>query len=534
MKHSIRKQFAGIFIGLITATILLCWFLNTTFLEEYYLQNKQKVVLDAYAQLNEAAKAGNMSTESFDVHLQQLSARYNISILVLDEDSETVRISGGDPSMLRMELWNHIIFDTNENALSSIPGSGAPEDNAPEIADIPGNSADRETPGYGQLYTKQTILRNERPFYMMQLVTNSRVSMEYLDMWGFLDNGNLFFIRTALEGIRDSVMLANQFLGYIGLAAGIVCGIVIWFVSKKITDPILELADISEKMTHLDFDARYNGKSDNEISVLGNHMNELADALEHTISELKTANNELQRDIEKKNQVDEMRKEFLSNVSHELKTPIALIQGYAEGLKEGISDDPESMEFYCDVIIDESAKMNTMVKKLLTLNQLEFGNDMVSMERFDIVALIRNYIQSAEILIRQNEANVRFDWDTPLYVWGDEFKTEEVFMNYFSNALNHLEGERIVEVRLACRDRKVRISVFNTGAPIPEESLSHLWEKFYKVDKARTREYGGSGVGLSIVKAIQESMNQGYGVTNYENGVEFWFELETVQTDASI
>ena len=222
-----------------------------------------------------------------------------------------------------------------------------------------------------------------------------------------------------------------------------------------------------------------------------------------------------------------MRKEFLSNVSHELKTPIALIQGYAEGLKEGISDDAESREFYCDVIMDEAAKMNIMVKKLLTLNQLEFGNDVVAMERFDIVALITNYIQSAEILTKQNEISVRMEEYQPIYVWADEFKTEEVFTNYFSNAINHCTNEKIIDVKLTKKEGKVRISVFNTGEPIPQDSIGHIWEKFYKVDKARTREYGGSGVGLSIVKVIMESMNQSYGVNNYENGVEFWFELET-------
>ena len=223
-----------------------------------------------------------------------------------------------------------------------------------------------------------------------------------------------------------------------------------------------------------------------------------------------------------------MRKEFLSNVSHELKTPIALIQGYAEGLKEGINDDAESREFYCDVIIDEAAKMNDMVKKLLTLNQLEFGNDVISMERFDIAALIRNYIQSVEILTKQKDIQVRFDnMPFAVYVWADEFKVEEVFGNYFSNAIHYASGDKIIDVKLIKTDNKVKVSVFNTGEPIPEESLSHLWEKFYKVDKARTREYGGSGVGLSIVKAIMESMNQAYGVINYDNGVAFWFELET-------
>ena len=279
-------------------------------------------------------------------------------------------------------------------------------------------------------------------------------------------------------------------------------------------------------MAHLDFNAKYQGKEKNEIGLLGSNINQMSESLERTVSELKTANNELQKDIERKEQIDVMRKEFLANVSHELKTPIALIQGYAEGLKEGISDDAESREFYCEVIMDEAGKMNAMVQKLLTLNQLEFGNDKVSMERFDIVTMIRTYLQSAEILTRQDGITVKMEQTEPVYVWGDEFKTEEVFMNYFTNAVHYCQGEKMIHVTVEKTEDKVRVGVFNTGEPIPEESLSHLWEKFYKVDKARTREYGGSGVGLSIVKAIIESMNQEYGVQNFSDGVLFWFTLE--------
>ena len=288
----------------------------------------------------------------------------------------------------------------------------------------------------------------------------------------------------------------------------------------------MELTRISERMSHLDFDARYEGNSKTEIALLGQNINELSRALEAAISELKSVNNELKRDIEKKNKTDEMRKEFLSNISHELKTPIALIQGYAEGLMEGINEDEDSRNFYCEVIADEAAKMNHIVKKLLTLNQVEFGNNTVTMERFDITALIQNYLQSAEILCRQKEINLQMESYPPVHVWADEFMVEEVFNNYFTNALNHVAESKVIDVKLTLGEKTVRVSVFNTGIPIPEESLPHIWEKFYKVDKARTREYGGSGVGLSIVKAMMEAMNQKYGVNNYDNGVEFWFELE--------
>lgn len=202
-----------------------------------------------------------------------------------------------------------------------------------------------------------------------------------------------------------------------------------------------------------------------------------------------------------------------------------MIQGYAEGLQECINDDPESREFYCEVIMDEAAKMNNMVKKLLTLNQLEFGNDTVTMERFNLTDLVNGVVQSAQILASQKEAEISFLQTEPVYVWGDEFKIEEVVTNYVSNALNHVDGEKKIEIKAVRRDDVIRLSVFNTGEVIPEEDLEKIWIKFYKVDKARTREYGGSGIGLSIVKAIMDSMNQKCGVINYENGVEFWFEL---------
>ena len=287
------------------------------------------------------------------------------------------------------------------------------------------------------------------------------------------------------------------------------------------------VAEISRRMANLDFDVKYTSGGEDEIGVLGHNFNQMSETLEQTISELKTANNELQKDIEKKEEIDEMRKEFLSNVSHELKTPIALIQGYAEGLQDNINDDEESRQFYCDVIIDEAGKMNQMVKKLLTLNQLEFGNDQVNMERFDLTSLIQGVIQSSQILAQQAEVEIMFHQTEPLHVWGDEFKVEEVITNYVTNAIHYAKNEKKIDIRCTQENGVIRTSVFNTGDAIPEEELNKIWIKFYKVDKARTREYGGSGIGLSIVKAIMESMNQQCGVKNYDNGVEFWFTLDT-------
>lgn len=486
-KTSIKKQFSLIFIGLMAGTILLCLLANNLFLVKYYMKSKEKVIFDAYETIREAANGDSYGSEVFITELDDICRSYNITVYIMDANSRIKYVSFNGGQELEKRLMGYVF--------------GFPMDNI-------------------------TLLEAGED-YNLQLT--GTLEEQYLEMYGRLSSGISFIMHTPIESIRESASIAQRFFSYIGLAGVLAGGIIIWFTAGKITRPILELNQISERMVKLDFDVKYHGKTHNEIDMLGENINKLAASLEQSISELKTANNELKRDIEKKEQIDEMRKEFLSNVSHELKTPIALIQGYAEGLREGINDDPESRDFYCEVIMDEAAKMNTMVKKLLTLNQLEFGNDLINMERFDIVALIRNYMQSADILAKQSGIEVKMDAYEPIFVWADEFKTEEVFMNYFSNALNHCSGDKIIDVKLERRGGKVRINVFNTGELIPEEAIEHIWEKFYKVDKARTREYGGSGVGLSIVKAIMESMNQAYGVENYTNGVLFWFELETVQ-----
>lgn len=495
---SIRAQFALIFISLMVAVVGLCFVVNTLFLEKYYIREKQNVIYDAYLTISQAAEADSYDTVLFSKKLEEVCRTYNITVCVMDVSSQIKYVSQNGGKQLEAKLLSYI---------------------------------------FGLEVDEKKQLLDAGKDYRIQICTQG--DGEYLEMFGRLNSGISFIMQTPVESIRESAGLANRFLGYVGLAGALIGGIIIWLVTYTITKPISQLQDISGKMVHLDFDAKFKKRKllfgmKNEIDHLGENINLLSESLEQSISELKNANLELNRDIQNREKMDEMRRDFLNNVSHELKTPIALIQGYAEGLQEGIDADPESRDFYCGVIVDEAGKMNTMVKKLLTLNELEFGNDAVSMERFDLVALLKSYIQSTQILCRQHDIQVTMKEYEPVYVWADEFKTGEVFTNYFTNAVNHCEavgagGEKEIHISLFCQENsKVRVEVFNTGALIPEDSLPHLWEKFYKVDKARTREYGGSGVGLSIVKAILDSMNQEYGVENKKNGVTFWFTLETV------
>ncbi len=487
-KGSLTREMAFIFACLVAGTVLLCWFLNTTFLEKYYVLNKQQSLSNGFQTIDLASQRDELQSSEFDIVFDNLCANGNITVLIIQSDSTIVRSSVNNNESILREFMNILFGATLEG----------------------------------------TTVLEETPKYVIQRQTDTRLDSEYLVLYGVLSDGNLVLMRTALASIQESVNISNQFLAYVGGLAIIISILVIMVVSKGITTPILELTNISKKMTELDFEAKYTGKrnSRNEIDELGEHFNRLSSTLETTISELKSANNELQRDIEQKTKIDEMRKEFLSNVSHELKTPLALIQGYAEGLQECINDDQESRDFYCEVIVDEAEKMNQMVKKLLTLNQLEFGNEVITMERFDLTELIRGVIHSSSILLEQKQILLKFE-ETPIYVWGDEFKVEEVITNYLSNAIHHAEGEKRITISYTRKEACVRVSVYNTGKNIPKEDIDNIWIKFYKVDKARTREYGGSGIGLSIVKAIMESLHQECGVINHTDGVEFWFELDT-------
>lgn len=490
MKYSIRKQITAIFIGLFVFILGAVLIINNGFLGTYYLSHKSQELIRTFSEIDRMFAEGKLSEVTSVNNILIRTERANVDLVVVDAKGNAVlsTLSTEDPRFKEMMV-------------GLLLGMAAVN-----IEDVI-----RQSDEY-------TIYRDDG-----QRTTGD---VEYLKMCGRLSDGSWFSMQSPLASIEESETLANRFLIYLGVIGIILGGLLIWLFSRRITQPVMELARLSQEMANLNFDAKYTRNGDDEISVLGRNFNRMSAQLEKTVSELKRANNQLQKDIEQKEKMEDMRNEFLGNVSHELKTPIALIQGYAEGLKEGVNDDLESREFYCDVIIDEAGKMNRMVKNLLALNQLEFGSDEVQFERFDIVRLVKGVISSCEILIQQAEAVIDFIADECLYVWADEFKTEQVVRNYLTNAIHHVENEKRIEVRIVSDSGRARVSVFNSGKPIPEGDIPKLWDKFYKVDKAHTREYGGNGIGLSIVKAIMESFHQRYGVKNFENGVAFWFELD--------
>ena len=540
--HSIKFKITLLLVVTVTCLVAMLIGFNSIFSEKVYMNRKQKSMINSYENVNEIMQKYTdlqIDKDTMCADMENISTAKGISVLVVDSSWCTIYVSTqGDDSMmerLRMSIFNGDIFK-NSGTSEKAPEPKNPADDS--VTDNPADADDKkdhkkrfddiiDMSGTSLVENRTIISSNDK--YTLQKVYDERLGDYYLEIWGTLDNGYSIILRTPIQGIKDNVNISTTLIKYVGgaiLAVGIIAAFV---VSTYITRPIKQLSNIAEKMSEMDFNARYEGSDKGEIGLLGKSMNNMSEKLEQNIAELKKANLELKKDIDKKEKLEIMRTDFLSNVSHELKTPIALIQGYAEGLKEGITDDPESMEFYCDVIMDEANKMNTMVKRLLTLNQIEFGNDEPEMERFDINELIASVADANAIRAGQKNMSIVFDnRNEHNFVWADEYKTEEVLTNYISNALNHCDGKRAIEVRTEKSENggTITVTVYNSGKNIADEDLERIWEKFYKTDKARTREYGGNGIGLSIVKAIMDSMGQEYGVRNVSDGVEFWFNLD--------
>lgn len=265
-----------------------------------------------------------------------------------------------------------------------------------------------------------------------------------------------------------------------------------------------------------------------KLMNFGKSINTMSYKLEETINQLQKNNMELEKDIEEKSKIDEMRKQFISDVSHELKTPISLIQGYSEGLIENVNSDEESRKFYADVILDEANKMDQLVKKLLELMKLEYGEREFNDSEFDIVELINDVIRNSKVVLEEQNINVEFKNKEPIYVFADSFYIEQVIRNYFTNAIKNnkaVNGNKKIKISIKNEKQSIKVYVFNTGEKISQENLNRIWNRFYKADKSRNRKDGGTGIGLALVKAIMNQYGTDFGVSNKKDGVEFYFEV---------
>jgi two-component system sensor histidine kinase VanS len=465
--------------------VISSWLLNSQYLGTYYIWQKEEILLNSKMKVATLYKG---DPEGISFELENLEQNRGLNIYFLDTNYEMKYSSS---------FGNNVGFKSR--LMERLPLIYSIQ---PKLRDLSGNN------------------------YITDVVMDPRLKTEFLVLAARLKNGDLLVLSTPISAINESTTIANRFFLFTGLLTIILGGVAVFLFANRFTKPIMEVNDIAQRMSRLDFSKKYPVQSKDEVGQLGMSINSLSEQLHKAISELTEANKKLIEDIEHERRIDKMRKEFISNVSHELKTPLALIQGYAEGLKLNVNEDQENRDFYCDVIMDETDKMNRLVKDLLDLSQIESGYFKVEKTNFDISSLVEYVFDKYQPIFMENGIKVKVQKPENAIVNGDVIRIEQVLANYINNAINHIDENRIIETTIIIADDKVRVSVYNSGKIIPDESLKKIWISFYKVDKARTRVYGGTGLGLSVVRAIMELHHNAFGVDNQENGVLFWFELD--------
>ena len=477
-------------ICIIIAVIVICLvIINSAVLESFYLYSKTKTVRNVYEKINNYYNT-NENSDNLQEELRRIAFNNNFDIFIETDE-------------------NVIVFSTDKDLYTTI--------------DLITNARNN--------LNQNNIIYSDNNIKISRI--NDRYNnISYILLSGRLDNGYNLYISIPAVPIEESVQISNQTLIIIGIIILLISLLIASYISKKFTAPIVQLNEITNKMARLDFSKKYRiADTDDEINELGKNINTMSDKLESTIKQLRENNLELEKDIEEKSKIDEMRKQFISDVSHELKTPIALIQGYAEGLIENVNTDDESRKFYAEVILDESNKMDTLVKQLLELMKLEYGKREFNNANFNIVELINEVIRKCNVMINENKIEIKFDSSKQVMVNADNFYIEQVITNYFTNAIKHtkeVNNEKKIEIKIEenIEKGKIRVSVFNTGDNIPEEHLDKIWGRFYKEDTSRNRSDGGTGIGLALVKAIMNNYKNDYGAINRENGVEFYFEID--------
>ncbi|MBE6813857.1 MAG: HAMP domain-containing histidine kinase [Ruminococcaceae bacterium] len=352
-------------------------------------------------------------------------------------------------------------------------------------------------------------------------------STQYILYGKDFSNGYHIEITSQKDVIQENASIATRVTTLIAVVAMLLALIYISGYAKRFTKPIIKITETANKMSNLDFSQKCEINSKDEIGILADSINKLSASLDTALTELKTTNEQLVSDIEKERKLEKMRQDFVSSASHELKTPIAIIRGYAEGLKINVSEEDTAMQEYCDIIMNEADKMNSLVLSLLEASLYSSGMKTLNKEDFELNEFIKEYMKAAKPIFEEKEINAKFiDPETKLMVFADKSQIERVLSNYISNACSHTKNEKEIIVSVEDSGEKYKVSVYNSGSFIDDKDKDNIFNSFYRADKAHSRKEGRFGLGLSIVKSIMDMHKCECGFTNKENGVEFWFQIE--------
>lgn len=487
LMHSLRFRFfvsvalaAAVFVGVMIA-------LNLLFFHTFYLHQKKNSLVSAYNTINEQYN-GDISI--LEDNLKQMENTNNIRISILDNRG--------------IYLYDTIFTHDRSTAFLE------------SMLQKP----------FGETLYVYDSRELERRSYTFSTLNDGDGTTAYIALIGILNTGDLTLLRVPTAALRENQSVNFVFLMISGLVALLACLIAGFFIGGHFTRPVIQMTEVANSVARLDFSKKYTGTDSDELGELGHSINQMSDYLAAAIRDMREINGQLQKEIEEKQRIDDMRREFIINVSHDLKTPIALIQGYAEGLRVGISESEEAKNEYCDIIVDEAARMNHLVHQLLDLSRLELGNIVPDKTEFDAYELAEAVVGKTQVMWQEKQLHIDLSGVGAQVLYADYDMLERALLNYMTNAIDHTPAGGRIALSTSEDTRHIVLHVRNQGDRLAPEEMDKIWDKFYKLDKSRTRvSGGGSGIGLSIVRAILTAHAGGCGVRNTEDGVEFFASL---------
>lgn len=473
--RSVRVKFFLVFFAILFSFQGAYLILNNYYLERIFIEANKRSMAEAYFEVFESLE----SDVDYSNVIQELSNNYGLMGTIVDDEMRIIYTS------------------------------------APHLKSVPNN---RVPPEIGQMVHELILSHQPHTFNEIEMNNNEKAIL----FAGVLPEKHFILFDKSERVIVESSDLLYRFINIAVIATLAIGSVMVYWLSGRLTKPIVEMNAVAMNIAKLRFDDELTIKSKDEVGTLATSINTISKELSSSLDELHEANAQLHKDIEYEKTMDKLRRKFVSSVSHEFKTPISMIQGYAEGLKFNIAKSKEDRDYYCDVIIEETDKMNRLIHDLLDLSSYEAGQFRIQPKQFDLAQLMQDSVEKFNWQIREKQVLLHTEMLSEALVMADLMRMEQVVTNYMSNALKHVPVGGEMRLLLEKAEGGYRIGIYNSGNPILENELENIWTSFYKLDSSNERVLEGTGLGLAIVKAIMELHHGKWGAANKEKGVEFW------------
>lgn len=486
LKMSISYKWSIILGLMVIALLLIGLVINHFFFYDYYLSHEKNDMLSFSRALDEA----NGDAEVVEELIYEMTNKKQVTIgIVTDSATDSF-----DYNLLKRHLSRGKNFGAQ-------PTIDYPEDSKKQL----------EEEGYFFLNISESLLKLPQLALIYQL-----------------SSGEVLLISMPLEVVNQTANIAIKFNVMIAGVLILLSMVVVYFLSKSMTKPIISLSNMAKQISELDFSQRFEGQSKDEMGALGAYINDMSQTLENTLHSLKKSNDQLTIDLAEKEKIVQMRKSFIANISHELKTPIALVMSYTEGIRDNKTLTDEDKKQYLEVIEKEAYHMDHLVKDLLDLTELEYDASSLNIGTLDFSSLIDETLDPYYLWIKEKQLKIHIDKKDMIMIQGDKKRLGQALGNLIINGLDHCPKEGYLSLGVEEEKESIKFKIYNSGSKLDEKNNQELFHRFYKGDVKVKRTLGGSGIGLSILAAVIEKHHGKYGAENKDEGVEFWFEIPKV------